>query len=183
MKKLGQRGFSHVEILIAAVVVIVVAAVGFYVFNKYQDRSSQAESAANTEPTQIDTEAASLPVMTEVQKVEAARAFTKVIDDPNIGQAFACKVNANYWDGVKYYFTGANAKKMWTTWNVHVAGGQAGAGGNSSRLERANVIKFFKPPGSAPANMVMQWRFSLKNANNNRVNSSWMVQKDLTRCP
>lgn len=44
MKKLNTKGFSHVEALIVVVVLVVIGGVGFYVFNKVQDRSSKAES-------------------------------------------------------------------------------------------------------------------------------------------
>jgi len=43
MKKLNQIGFSHVEALIVLIVVVLIGAVGFYVFNKNQNSSSTAE--------------------------------------------------------------------------------------------------------------------------------------------
>jgi len=48
MKKLNQLGFSHVEALIVLIVVALIGAVGFYVFNRSQNSSSNAETKDNS---------------------------------------------------------------------------------------------------------------------------------------
>ncbi len=44
MKKIGQRGFAHVEAFIILIVIVLIVAVGFYVFNRVRGNSSKAES-------------------------------------------------------------------------------------------------------------------------------------------
>lgn len=178
-----QSGFSHIELLISLVVIFVISGVGFYVYNASQNRNSRAE-LANTEPTEVDTDP-TVVALTETQKAESATTFTKVIDDPSVGQAFACKINANFWDGVKYYFTssGSDARKMWVTWDSHIPGGGLGASGRSPKLEKENKVKRYKPDGSTPSNFISTWRFSLKNSSNKRVDSPWMSKQELKKCP
>lgn len=53
MKKLNTKGFSHVEMLIALVVVLAVGGIGFYTFNSIKDRSSQAETVEKATPEQM----------------------------------------------------------------------------------------------------------------------------------
>lgn len=182
MKKY-QLGFSTVEILISVVVVIAVGAVGFYVYNSYQNRTSLAETI-NKEPIQVDavTELTSLDAS---QKAEAGRTYTKVIDDATLGQVFACKVNANFWDGIKYYFTssGTDSRKAWVSWDSHIAGGGLGAGGRSPKLQYADKVKKYKPEGNTRSDFINSWRFSMKNSSNKRVDSPWLSQKKLSKCP
>ena len=44
MKKLNTKGFAHIELFIALVVIVIVGGIGFYVFNSVQNRSSSAET-------------------------------------------------------------------------------------------------------------------------------------------
>lgn len=53
MKKLNTRGFSHVEMFLTLIVVVVIGALGFYAFNSIKDRSSQAESGEKATPEQL----------------------------------------------------------------------------------------------------------------------------------
>lgn len=181
MKKLGQRGFSHIEILIVAVVIIAISAVGFYVYNNYQNRASKADSTEAAEPTQVDTEAATIASLNENEKARAARTFTEVINDANIGQVFACKVGPNFRDGIKYYFTGNNAKEMWVVWNAYIPG--AGGGGKSGRFQNKGAVKLYKAPGTFRYDMSMDWRFVLKSNNKTKATSSYIHHTDLSRCP
>lgn len=126
---------------------------------------------------------AELVALTEAQKQEAIRTYTKVIDDLRVGQVFACRVNANFWDGVKYYFTGTDAGKAWVTWDSHHPLGGLGASGRSAKIATPNKVKRYKPNGKTPSYYVNAWRFSLKDPSNHRVDSPWMTKKELNKCP
>lgn len=182
MKKINTKGFSHVEIFIVVVVVGLIGAIGFFVYNTSRDRSSKAENVV-AEPVQVDNDIKTFTSLTEAQSVANAPTFTKVIDISSVGQAFACKVNANVFDGIRYYFKGKKSREMWTVLNASSPNGPLGGTESSLRLRRSNTIKLFKPTSRFPTDFNVTYRFSLKNTANQRVDSQWIPHKDLTRCP
>src|SRR5688572_7904835 len=80
LRRLNNKGFSHVEAFIVAVVIIVVGAVGFYVFNKVQDRSSRAEAEETMEVAEL------LPALGSDQQGELASKLSAEKAQESAGQ-------------------------------------------------------------------------------------------------
>lgn len=184
MKKLNTKGFSIVELAIVVVVVGVLVGLGLYTKNRMDNKSSKAESRNSlAEPTQVDNDTRTMKVLTTQQKTATDRSYSKVIDNASYGQVFACRISGSAYDGVKYYFSGANASFMWVDFNASNPNGPSGGGSRSPRLERKNTVQQYRPTGRAPANFITSWRFSLKNTANSRTDSPWIVHSNLNRCP
>lgn len=55
MKKLSQKGFTHLEVALIVVVLLIIGAVGVYVFKKSKNKDQPAQSATSTEVTKTET--------------------------------------------------------------------------------------------------------------------------------
>lgn len=79
MKRIKQTGFTVVEALIIAVIVIALAGVGFWVFKQQSDKEKDEDKTTNSQTSQEEDVAA--PAAAEVNTVDDLEKAEKSLDD------------------------------------------------------------------------------------------------------
>jgi len=159
MKKLNQKAFSHIELIIVAVVIALVAGIGYTVWQR----------SSNSNP---DSQAAS--------KISVS--FTKVLDSKSYGKVYACKNSSNFHEGAQYFFEGSKAKQLTGYWSST----RPGLGGQKSipKLTKKGQVKNTGTiqPGSPDKRNKTTWTFKLKNKSNKTKSSGAKSHSKLKTC-
>ncbi len=93
MKKLNQKAFAPVEVLVVVLILIVVAFIGFTAWQ----RSSNINAGNNIEENKLTN-------------VDAA-GFTRVINLGSRGMVYACRTSPANLSPIRWYFAGSRASK------------------------------------------------------------------------
>ncbi len=157
--KLNQKAFSHIEVLIVGVIIALVGAIGYTVWQRSSNSNPDSQAESKT-----------------------SLSFTKVLDSKSYGKVYACKNSSNFHKGAQYFFEGSKAKQLTGYWTSS----RPGAGGSRQIPKLTKKGKILNTgtiqPGSPNSKNTTTWTFKLKNTSNKTKSSGAIKHSKLKTC-